>query len=193
MVIMERLTLSEVFAVESDVGSSATANEAQREGDAGKRQTRRARAVRALTAGWRHDLTKLAIKTLVACLALPALLIASPVLAEEDPWDRAGTAYANGDFALALAVYEQLAYQGNAEAAQIAGQMLLFGEALYGRQVRQDRPRAAQLLQRAADEGRPVAQFLLSRASGSRAAAAAADTGDYWSEPEPLAAGPSDR
>ena len=188
---MKKPTLSDDCTLSSGLGSSAMANEEQLKSDSGKRQTLRARSVRVLTAGWHRELTTLPLKTLVACLALPALLMSAPVLAEEDPWDRAGTAYANGDFTLALTVYEQLAQQGNAEAAQIAGQMLLFGEALYGRQVRQDRPRAATLLQRAADDGRPVAQFLLSRISGNRAAAAEADTGDYWSEPEPLAARPS--
>ncbi len=187
---MKRPTLSDDCTLSSGLNSSAMANEEQLKSDSGKRQTC-ARSVRVLTAGWHRELTTLPLKTLVACLALPALLMSAPVLAEEDPWDRAGTAYANGDFTLALTVYEQLAQQGNAEAAQIAGQMLLFGEALYGRQVRQDRPRAATLLQRAADDGRPVAQFLLSRISGNRAAAAEADTGDYWSEPEPLAARPS--
>lgn len=189
---MKKPTLPVVFSLSSGLGSSAMADEGQQKGDLGKRQTLRARVIGVLTAGWHHELTKVPMRTLVACLALPALLMSGPVLAEEDPWDRAGEAYANGNFNLALTVYEQLAHQGNAQAAQIAGEMLFYGEALYGRQVRQDRQRAAKLLQRAADDGRPVAQFLLNRIAGSRAAAAEADTGNYWSEPKPFAASPSD-
>lgn len=190
---MKRLNLSEVFALDGGLGSSAVAKEARVESESGKRKALRARAVRVLKAGWHHELTKQPLKTLVACLAVPALLVSAPALAQEDPWDRAGTAYANGDFTLALTVYEQLAQQGNAEAAQIAGQMLLYGEALYGKQVRQDRPRAARLLRAAADDGRPVAQFLLRRIAGSRTAAAELDIDNYWSEPEPFAAMPSNR
>lgn len=190
---MKKLTLPVAFALSSGLGSSAMANEEQLKGDSGKRQALGTRAIRVLKAGWHLKLTKRPMKTWVACLALPALLMSAPVFAEEDPWDRAGEAYANGDFTLALTVYEQLAHQGNAQAAQIAGEMLFYGEALYGGQVRQDRQRAARLLQRAADDGRPVAQFLLLRIAGGRAAAAEADTRDYWSEPKPFAASSSDR
>ncbi len=73
----------------------------------------------------------------------------------------ARTAYERRHFSQALRLYEQLSAHGHARAAEIAGQMLLFGESLYGASVRRDRARAAVLLAQAAERGSPIAQHLL--------------------------------
>jgi TPR repeat protein len=71
--------------------------------------------------------------------------------------------YANCHFKLALAQFEQRAASGDAIAAELAGQMLYYGELLYGNDVPRDREHARELLSQAALAGRPVARFLLAR------------------------------
>jgi TPR repeat protein len=73
----------------------------------------------------------------------------------------ARNAYELRHFSRALELYEQLSACGHARAAEIAGQMHLFGESLYGAAVRRDPMRAAVLLARAAQAGSPIAQHLL--------------------------------
>ena len=75
--------------------------------------------------------------------------------------DQAHHAYYQGQFRRSLLMYEQLAAQGNAEAAERAGFMLVQGDGLYGWQVRRDLERATVLLTRAAKAGRPGAGFML--------------------------------
>lgn len=79
----------------------------------------------------------------------------------EDLHHCARIAYERRHFSQALTLYEQLSAHGHARAAEIAGQMLLFGESLYGASVRRDRARAAVLLAQAAAKGSPIAQHLL--------------------------------
>jgi len=79
----------------------------------------------------------------------------------EDLQQCARTAYEQRHFSQALTLYEQLSAHGHARAAEIAGQMLLFGESLYGASVKRDRARAAVLLAQAAARGSPIAQHLL--------------------------------
>jgi hypothetical protein len=155
-----------------------------------RQPTPRTHATRSLTRAWPGEVMSRPLRTLVACLALPVLAASAPVIAQERLWDDASAACDQGDYALALAEYEQLAQQGDARAAQIAGEMLYFGEALYGTQVRQDRRRAAMLMQQAAVNGRPEAGLLLKRINVSQVSGAASETTDTWSEPSPFAAVP---
>lgn len=125
------------------------------------------------------------MKALASSIVVSALLALSPVAsAQQNLWDDALAAYETQHFGRALSLYEQLAGAGSAQAAEIAGAMLFYGETLYGAQVQQDRSRAALLLQRAARDGHPNAQFLLNSLSGAHAASAAtgAASADFWSE-----------
>ena len=147
-------------------------------------------ASRSLTRAWFAETMGRPLRTLVACLALPVLAASAPVVAQERSWDDADAACDQGDYARALADYELLAQQGDARAAQIAGEMLYFGEVLYGTQIRQDRRRAAMLMQQAASNGRPEAGLLLKRINVSQLSGGTAETTDTWSEPSPFAAVP---
>jgi TPR repeat protein len=70
-------------------------------------------------------------------------------------------AYYQGQYGHSLVLFERLAAQHNAEAAECAGFMLLHGDQLYGAQVRRNLPRAKALLLQAARSGRPGAAFML--------------------------------
>ena len=72
-----------------------------------------------------------------------------------------------GQYSRSLALYERLAANGDAEAAERAGFMLLQGDAFYGRQVRRDVGRATALLVQAARSGRPGAGFMLNMLESS--------------------------
>lgn len=76
-------------------------------------------------------------------------------------WNAAEEAYATQHFAAAVQAYERLAGQGDVHAAEIAGQMLLHGESLYGKAVPRDLGRARALLAQAARGGSAVAALLL--------------------------------
>jgi TPR repeat protein len=78
----------------------------------------------------------------------------------------ANRAYYFGQYKRSLALYEQLAATGNAEAAERAGFMLLQGDGLYGRQVGRDVDRATALLIQAAQASRPGAGFMLNMLDG---------------------------
>ncbi len=93
-----------------------------------------------------------------ACLL--AAGVASPAFASQ-ALEEANRAYYEGRHQLSLAMYERLASEGDAEAAERAGFMLMdSGRALAG-QVRPDAERARSLLVQAARAGRPGAAFLL--------------------------------
>lgn len=70
-------------------------------------------------------------------------------------------AYHVGQYRHSLDLFESLAAQRNAEAAECAGFMLLMGEPMYGNQVRRDVERAKVFLVQAAAAGRSGAGFLL--------------------------------
>ncbi len=74
---------------------------------------------------------------------------------------QAAQAYHAGQYQLALTLYEQLAQQGNAEAAERAGFMLLQANGHYGVQVRRDMDRARALITQAAKADRSAAGFML--------------------------------
>ena len=71
--------------------------------------------------------------------------------------------YAAGHYAQALVSFERRAAAGGAVAAELAGQMLYYGPAVYGPAVARDPQRAAALLSQAARGGRPYARYLFER------------------------------
>lgn len=126
---------------------------------------------------------------------VPTLLAAAVVLAmsgaarADEPaalWEAADTAYAQQKFTAALAGYEQLAAQGDARAAELAGQMHYYADALYGKTVVQDMPKAARWLKQAASAGRETARPLLVRLEARLSAASA----DQQSNETPYIIGP---
>ena len=100
------------------------------------------------------------IRTAAAVCTIAA---ATTAAASQDAWDRADDQLAASHYAEALQTYEQMAQAGDIRAAEVAGHMLLIGEALYGQEVRRDETRAMRLLALAAGEGRPVAMHLVKR------------------------------
>ena len=101
---------------------------------------------------------------------LGSLLLAAASVAQSEPSsgiEAAHQAYHWGQFDRALAMYEQLAAQGNAEAAERAGYMLMQGPGVYGPKVPRDEARAAALLEQAAGAGRPHALFVLGMAGSA--------------------------
>ncbi|MFW5330622.1 hypothetical protein [Hydrogenophaga sp. ZJX-1] len=93
-----------------------------------------------------------------------AILLAAASFASAEPLriDAAHQAYHGGEYQRSLVLYERLAAQGNAEAAERAGYMLLQGAAAYGPQIPRDLARATALLEQAAGAGRQTALFFLS-------------------------------
>jgi len=101
---------------------------------------------------------------------LSTLVLAAASAAHADPSssiEAAHQAYHWGQFDRSLAMYEQLAAQGNAEAAERAGYMLMQGPGVYGPKVSRDEVRAAALLEQAASAGRPHALFVLGMAGSA--------------------------
>lgn len=96
---------------------------------------------------------------LICALFLSAA--ASSTSAEPALIETAHQAHHQGHYERSLALYEQLAAQGNGEAAERAGYMLMQGSNVYGTRVTQDLVRACALLEQAAASGRPHAHFVL--------------------------------
>lgn len=94
-------------------------------------------------------------------LALMISAAASGTRAEPVFIEAAHQAYHLGDYERSLAMYEQLAAQGNGEAAERAGYMLVLGSNFYGPRIARDEVRACALLEQAAASGRPHAHFIL--------------------------------
>ncbi len=103
-------------------------------------------------------------------LAVPfvwlAVSAATPAHAQ-DPAAAAEAEYAAGHFANALALFESRAAAGDAMAAEVAGQMLFYGSALYGKSVARDAERALRYLAQAARDGRPLARHLIERSGAA--------------------------
>jgi TPR repeat protein len=81
--------------------------------------------------------------------------------ASPEAWEHADREYEANHFATALDAYQQLAANGDARAAEVAGHMLVAGESLYGEAVRSDPVKALALLRQAARAGLPVASYLI--------------------------------
>lgn len=106
------------------------------------------------------------MKIPVELLAVPFVWLAVSMATPAYGQDRAAAAeaeYAAGHFAHALILFESRAAAGDAVAAEIAGQMLFHGSALYGPSVARDPERARHYLTQAARDGRPVARHLIER------------------------------
>ena len=99
---------------------------------------------------------------LIRAVAIAVFATASGIAAASpEAWERADQEYSATRFASALNMYERLAADGDARAAELAGQMLVVGESLYGDSVRRDPVRAVGLLRQASRAGLPVATHLL--------------------------------
>jgi TPR repeat protein len=72
-------------------------------------------------------------------------------------------------YAKALADFQEAARQGNREAQKISGLMLLYGEKLYGEEVRADQGQAIKWLTVAAAGGCEVSAHLLRRHASASA------------------------
>lgn len=94
---------------------------------------------------------------LVLAVFAPAVLAADP----EATYESGVRAAEEFRYAEALQHYTQAAAQGHRHAMRTAGMMLLYGEKLYGREVRQDRVRAMQLLGQAAGQGCELSTLVL--------------------------------
>lgn len=97
---------------------------------------------------------------------LAAALLATGLPAAQadapNPYYAAGTEAAGElRYAAALAHFQQAAAAGDRDALRTSGLMLLYGEALYGPAIRQDRARAQELLRQAAAQGCEVSIFML--------------------------------
>jgi TPR repeat protein len=98
--------------------------------------------------------------------AAVALLATSTAQAADETgtaWEKADIAYETQHYAAALAIYENLALAGDAQAARLAGEMLLLAPALNDKSVTYDPARAAHWLKQAASAGSTSAQFLVRR------------------------------
>ncbi len=101
-------------------------------------------------------------------LMLMAFCVAGSVSAYAgDSIEEANRAYHVGEYAYSLSLYEGLAAQGSAEAAERAGFMLLQANGHYGPAVRRDLNRARALILQAAKADRPGAAFLLNMLEGT--------------------------
>ena len=102
-----------------------------------------------------------ALRLVVVSVSLWQGLSASAQAQVEPTIHDAAYAYHAGQYQRALSLYEQLAQQGNAEAAERAGFMLLQANGHYGVQVRRDAGRARALITQAARADRVAAGFML--------------------------------
>lgn len=90
------------------------------------------------------------------------LFVTTASLAQGTPTlDEAHRSYYFGQYGRSLSVYLQRAGEGDAEAAERAGFMLLQGGAMYGAEVPRDPDLAKKLLLQAARSGRAGASMIL--------------------------------
>lgn len=95
------------------------------------------------------------------------LAVAGPAGAQLMGIEQAHHAHYIAEYERSLALYEQLAALGDAEAAERAGFMLMQGPVAYGPRVPRDVARATAWLEQAARAGRPHAVFLLGLSAGT--------------------------
>ncbi|MCU0896705.1 MAG: hypothetical protein MUC55_04300 [Burkholderiales bacterium] len=102
------------------------------------------------------------MRRFLSALAFAAAVCATPWPAAADERMEAGFAAAEDyDYAQALDQFRAAGEAGNVQGARIAGLMLLYGEALYGPAVKQDRAAAVGLLKKAAAGGCEVSAAML--------------------------------
>ena len=108
------------------------------------------------------------MRTLASTASLVVLAFGPIVCAQHAATiEQAHPAYYLGQHDRSLALYQQLAAGGNAEAAERAGFMLLQGERSRAGPAARDAGRAMELLLQAAQAGRPGAGFILNMLEGS--------------------------
>jgi TPR repeat protein len=100
------------------------------------------------------------LKTLTLA-ALAVALHTGSLAADTVSLAEAHHAYYVGQYGRSLTMYRQLAEAGDAEAAERAGFMLLYGEDVFGKQVQRNVPKARELIMQAAMAGRSGAGFLM--------------------------------
>jgi len=93
---------------------------------------------------------------------LPPIALASRELVA------AATAFEDLQYFRALAQLRIAADKGNSRAQCISGLMLLYGEKLYGAEIRTDRAGAVRYLEKAAAQGEETAKFILKSVARSR-------------------------
>ena len=97
----------------------------------------------------------------ITLAALTATLHTGSPAADTVTLAQAHQAYYVGQYGRSLTLYRQLAEAGDAEAAERAGFMLLYGEDVFGKQVQRNLPKARELIMQAAMAGRTGASFLM--------------------------------
>jgi TPR repeat protein len=103
-----------------------------------------------------HEMRKLISSFAVAAaLALPVIATAG------DDLTAANRAFVRGDYATAMELLKPAAEAGNRVAAETLGDLLWYGETLYGPDVRRDATAALEWYRRAARQGSPFAAHML--------------------------------
>lgn len=97
---------------------------------------------------------------LPASVLVVGMFVSIPAWAQRNAPD-ADAEYSQGRYAVALAQFERRAAEGDAAAAEMAGQMHYYGATVYGTGIAQDLRRARSLLTQAAESGRPMANYLI--------------------------------
>lgn len=96
----------------------------------------------------------------VACLLA---MLTSGSFAASDAYLEGFAEQTDYRYAQALEKFLVAANEGNQRAQRQAGLMLLYGERVYGIEVKQNRPLAIQLLRQAASSGCEVSQHMLTK------------------------------
>lgn len=106
---------------------------------------------------------------LLASSLFVSLVGLSPIALSPGEIKAASTAFENRQYSRALAQLRIAADKGNSRAQCISGLMLLYGEKLYGAEIRTDRAAAVRYLEKAAAQGDATAKFMLRRVAQTRA------------------------
>lgn len=119
---------------------------------------------------WRIGLSGVLCLVAALCAANPS--DASAQVQAEQRFQMALEAQSDRDYAGMLELLRQAATEGNAEAQEMLGMVLLTGPTLYGRAVKADRCEARQWMRRAALQGSETAKVQLAFLNRLRAAPA---------------------
>ncbi len=107
----------------------------------------------------------MSIHTRLRHIGMTSLLVmlTSGSFAASDAYLEGVAAQADYRYAQALDKFLVAANEGNPHAQRKAGLMLLYGERVYGMEIKQNRPLAIQLLKQAASGGCEVSQHMLTK------------------------------
>lgn len=101
-----------------------------------------------------------------------SLLAVSGSICASETFDRALEAYEQSNYLVARQLLERAAASDHALAQEMLGMMYLYGPALYGDRLQQDRARALHWLAQAAGNGREVAKYMCGKLACGNAALA---------------------